>query len=342
MLRRGDPPPADRATYMAEAHATYAAGLLAVALTADHIADDGVRSGAVAPLARYLRRSVTRGCAAAPAAMPDREVRGAHGGRYPCTNGAASVYGAAEAASPSDGRTAAEVPLIRAGVDAAVLCAYADGDEHDAPQAATLGSSEELGGGPEHSEQEVGTLRERREMFALRGVACLAEYLESVAPLMQARLGSAHRHWHSALAQRLAAPRPVQHQTWVNERDCAKPATKYRLLFPAVALPLFHHAHNTHASSIIVAIRSSTAGTDRGGHSHAAVPLARRQRPPRGAAAHRMCAAGASALCGGVCGRRRPASAAGAAAEPSHCRRAPCPRCLRGSAKKSVIAAIKS
>jgi hypothetical protein len=76
------------------------------------------------------------------------------------------------------------MPLIQAGRQMAVFITVCDLDEDDALQ--TAGPSDDEPDGPSF-EQDTETLRSQREMYALQGVACLGEYLESVTPLMQAR-----------------------------------------------------------------------------------------------------------------------------------------------------------
>ena len=168
------------------------AGLLAIALTADHVADDAVRLGAIAPLAQYLRRSVTGSRRAAAAAMRDRESLGGNCRRSAFATGTDVVNPAADAACSSESYRVAEVPLIQAGRQIAVCIAVCDVDDNDAQQRAELGVEEP--DGPTESEQDTEMLRSRREMYALQGVACLGEYLESVTPLMQARPAPARRH----------------------------------------------------------------------------------------------------------------------------------------------------
>ena len=147
-----------------------------------------MRSGAVASLARYLRRSVTA------AGKRDRKLPGAAVSRKWSTQSAAGRGTAADAASCSHGCAAAEIPLIRTDRCTFVWLADLDVDE-DGPLTAVLGDREPSG--PTEHEQDAEMLRSRREKYSLQGVACLGEYLESVAPLMQACPAPLSGSWHT-------------------------------------------------------------------------------------------------------------------------------------------------
>ena len=145
-----------------------------------------MRSGVVTPLARYLRRSVASSCTTGLASGPVPEIAGRGGsGEHLLTAGRSAERSAADRADRTDGSAAAALPLIRADPSATVL--WTDvGDDGALIAAEAQGNSMEDGsaGYGEAAER----LRHRREMYALQGVACLGEYLECVAPLMQARL----------------------------------------------------------------------------------------------------------------------------------------------------------
>ena len=184
-LRRGDMAPTDTASYLAEAHGTYAAGLLALALSAEHIADDAVRSGIVTPLARYLRRSC--GCATAPedsATVPELLLAELASGEQLSTCRRGSRRHRPECAGSCDGSAVAALPLIRATSGATVLWAdMGDGGVATVTEA----SDNSMRHGAAEFCEAAEELRSRREVYALQGVGCLGEYLECVAPLMQAR-----------------------------------------------------------------------------------------------------------------------------------------------------------
>ena len=179
--------PKDTARYLAEAHGTYAAGLLALALSAEHVADDAVRSGTVVPLARYLRRScgfslaLEEGSTLVPDISPaegatvvEQPSTGRRGLRRPRSDRVGSI----------DASAVAALPLIRADSDGAtVLWADLGDDDGVVIEVEDLEYSTRHGSA-EHYHEE---LRSRREVYAVQAVGCLGEYLECVAPLMQAR-----------------------------------------------------------------------------------------------------------------------------------------------------------
>jgi len=184
-LSRGDTAPTDEASYLAEAHGTYAAGLLALALSAEHVADDAVRSGIVTPLARYLRRSC--GCATAledSATVPEPLDNERASGEQLSIGRRGFRRPRAECASSSDDSAVAALPLIRAASCATMLWADIGGDGVVTDMEA---SDNSLQHGSAEFREAAEELRSRREVYALQGVGCLGEYLECVAPLMQAR-----------------------------------------------------------------------------------------------------------------------------------------------------------
>lgn len=174
MIRRGDGPPADTRSYLEEAHATYATGLLAIALTVDEFADEAVRSGTICSLARYLQRSVL-GTAGTELA-PGQTSVGLNSPIRPRPTSLKSSSPAVTVSSPHVIRTdrtmvALVAPSTREVLGGAVFnSSEAAGDDG----AADLGRQAEM-------------LRGLREWYALQGTACLGEYLECLAPVMQVR-----------------------------------------------------------------------------------------------------------------------------------------------------------
>ena len=168
-MRRGDAPPEDADGYLAEAHATYATGLLAIALTVDEFADEAVRSGTICSLARYLRRSVLGATGADPephqiASSPSRAQAS------PAISGKAS---SAASSSPQLIRTEAAL-AARAPAEASAAAAASES------AGAAAGASEGIDLG-----RQAEMLRGMREWYALQGIACLGEYLECMAPVVE-------------------------------------------------------------------------------------------------------------------------------------------------------------
>ncbi len=79
----------------------------------------------------------------------------------------------------------AALPLIRATSGATVLWA----DVGDDGSLVTIADDRDnnMRHGSAEFKEAAEELRSRREVYALQGVGCLGEYLECVAPLMQAR-----------------------------------------------------------------------------------------------------------------------------------------------------------
>lgn len=139
----------------------------------DEFADEAVRSGTICSLARYLRRSVlgtttTAGAepASQPAAVPPSrpQLGQAAGGKPPMCAAASGGPRINAMGSAAAARDSAEASAGAGAGDSET----ADGDE----------------GGIDLGRQAY-MLRGMREWYALQGTACLGEYLECLAPVMQ-------------------------------------------------------------------------------------------------------------------------------------------------------------
>ena len=164
---RGDELPADAPELLAEAHGTYATGLLAIALTADQFADEAVRAGTICSLARHLRRSVL-GSATEHASSQ----------QAPAQRSASKV---GTLAARSNHKAPPSVPGISSTTSASPTSSH--------PEMSTTSSAEATAAAEQLSRlhDQAESLRALREWYSLQGVACLGEYLECLAPVMQVR-----------------------------------------------------------------------------------------------------------------------------------------------------------